>query len=117
MKQSTGHTHTGHTDRENTPDTGTRTRTTRPPNEHLPQELNNAQRWRDDGAEEAASIYLGAQAYIWNTQIEEYDTVFYSYLAYFMNTSILNIYVSMSYTGVTRQNTVFVFLWLHPGNT
>ena len=50
VKQSTCHTHTGHTDRENTPDTGTHTRTTRPPNEHLPQALNNAQRWRDDGA-------------------------------------------------------------------
>jgi len=50
VKQSTGHTHTGHTDRENTPDTGTHTRTTRPPNEHLPQALINAQRWRDDGA-------------------------------------------------------------------
>jgi len=50
VKQSTGHTHTGHTDRENTPDTGTHTRTTRPPNEYLPQALNNAQRWRDDGA-------------------------------------------------------------------
>ena len=46
VKESTGHTHTGHTDRENTPDTGTHTRTTRPPNEHLPQALNNAQRWR-----------------------------------------------------------------------
>ena len=44
VKQSTGHTHTGHTDREDTPDTGTHTRTTRPPNEHLPQALNNAQR-------------------------------------------------------------------------
>jgi len=50
IKQSTGHTHTGHTDRENTPDTGTHTRTTRPPNKHLPQAFNNAQRWRDDGA-------------------------------------------------------------------
>ena len=59
VKQSTGHTHTGHTDRENTPDTvptptdtdtGTHTRMTRPPNEHLPQALNNAHRWRDDGA-------------------------------------------------------------------
>jgi len=30
VKQLTGHTHTGHTDRENTPDTGTHTRTTRP---------------------------------------------------------------------------------------
>ena len=43
VKQSTGHTHTGHTDRENTPDTSTHTRTTRPPNEHLPQALNNEQ--------------------------------------------------------------------------
>jgi len=47
VKQSTGHTHTGHTDREHPPDTGTHTRTTRPPNEHLPQALNNAQRWRE----------------------------------------------------------------------
>ena len=29
VKRSTGHTHTGHTDGENTPDTGTHTRTTR----------------------------------------------------------------------------------------
>jgi len=29
VKRSTGHTHTGHTDKENTPDTGTHTRTTR----------------------------------------------------------------------------------------
>jgi len=41
-QQVTRHTHTGHTDRENTPDTGTHTRTTIPPNEHLPQALNNA---------------------------------------------------------------------------
>jgi len=46
------------TDRENTPDTGTHTRTTRPPNEHLPQALNNAQRWRDDGA--PVSVVVGA---------------------------------------------------------
>jgi len=47
VKQSTGHTHTGHTDRENTPDTGTHAHD-KTPNEHLPQALNNAQRWRDD---------------------------------------------------------------------
>ena len=45
-----GVTPAGVGDRENTPDTGAHTRTTRPPNEHLPQALNNAQRWREDGA-------------------------------------------------------------------
>jgi len=52
VKQSTGHTHTGHADREDTPDTGTHTRTTRPPNEHLSQAFNNAQRWRQFRVEE-----------------------------------------------------------------
>jgi len=58
VKQSTGHTHTGHTDREDTPDTGTHTRTTRPPNEHLPQALNNAQRWREDLRHRSTYIYI-----------------------------------------------------------
>ena len=34
-----------------------------------------------------------------------------------MNTVALNMYVSMSYKGLTRRNTVFVFVWLHPRNT
>jgi len=46
-----------------------------------------------------------------------YNTVFYSDLACFMNTIILNIGISMSYTGLNRRNTVFVFLWLPPRNT
>ena len=56
-------------------------------------------------------------AYVGNTRIAAYNTVFYSYLACFMNTFTLNMYVSMSHTGVTRRNTVFVFLWLRPRNT
>jgi len=45
-----------------------------------------------------------------NTRTEESDTVFYSYLACCMNTSTLNMYITMSYTGLTRRNTVFVFV-------
>jgi len=41
----TGHTHTGHTDRENTPDTGTHTRTTRPPNEHQVNPNHEPRAW------------------------------------------------------------------------
>ena len=51
VKISTGHTH-AHTDREQHPrHRHTRTRQEqhpKPPNEHLPQTLNNARRWRDD---------------------------------------------------------------------
>jgi len=52
-KRSTGHTHTHTPTENNTPDTDTHTRQEqhpKPPNEHLPQTLNNARRWRDDGA-------------------------------------------------------------------
>jgi len=52
-----------------------------------------------------------------NTRSAETNTVFYSYLAYFVNTGLSNMYVSMSYTGWTRQNAVFIFLWLRPMNT
>jgi len=50
---STGHTHT-HRQRT-TPPTPTHTHTRqeqhpKPPNEHLPKTLNNARRWRNDGA-------------------------------------------------------------------
>jgi len=52
-----------------------------------------------------------------NTRGEDSNTVFYSDLAGFMNAVSLNMYASMSYTGLTRRNTLFVFLWLHPRNT
>jgi len=55
--------------------------------------------------------------YMLNTRAEEYYTVFYSYVACFMNTSTLNVYISMPYAGLTRRNTVFVFVWLSPRNT
>jgi len=58
------------------------------------------------------------RAYMLNTRGEEYNTAFYSYLACFiMKTVTLNMYISMSYTGLSRRNTVFVFLWLLPRNT
>jgi len=55
VKRSTGHTHTHTPTENNTSDTDTHTHTRqeqhlKPPNEHLPQTLNNARRWRDDGA-------------------------------------------------------------------
>ena len=56
-------------------------------------------------------------AYMLNTRNEENNTVFYSYLACFVNTFTLNMYVSMSCTGLTRRNTLFVFLWLRHRNT
>jgi len=46
-----------------------------------------------------------------NTRNEERNAVFYSYLACFVNTFTLNMYVSMSYTGLTRRNRCFIFLW------
>jgi len=48
-KINRSHTHTP--TENNTPDTDTRTRKEqhpKPPNEHLPQTLNLARRWRDD---------------------------------------------------------------------
>jgi len=56
-------------------------------------------------------------AYMLNTRRGEKNTGFYSYLACFMNAATSNMYVSMSYAGLTRWNTVFVFLWLRPRNT
>jgi len=35
----------------------------------------------------------------------------YTYLACFVNTCNLNVYVSMSYTGLIRRNTLFIFVW------
>ena len=51
------------------------------------------------------------------TRNEEHNTVFYSCLSCFVNTITLNMYVSMSYTGLTRRNTLFIFLWLRHRNT
>jgi len=59
----------------------------------------------------------GPAAYMLNTRNEENNTVFYSYLACFVNTFSLKIYVSMSYPGLTRRNTVFIFWWLSHRNT
>ena len=57
------------------------------------------------------------EAYMLNTQNEEKNTVLYSHLACFVNTCTLHMYVSMAYTGVTRRNTVFIFVWLRHRNT
>ena len=46
-----------------------------------------------------------------------YVASFYSYLACFMNTVTLNMYMFMLYTGLTRRSALFVFLWLRPRNT
>jgi len=55
--------------------------------------------------------------YMSNLRIEEYNTVFYSYLARFINTVTLNVNMFLSNTGFTRRNTLFIFLWLRPRNT
>jgi len=47
---------------------------------------------------------------------EDYKTRFYSYLACFVNTLTLNVYGFLSYTGLTRRNTRFIFLWLRHRN-
>jgi len=47
----------------------------------------------------------------------ENEYAFYSYVACFVNTFSLNMYVSMSYTGLTRRNTLFILLWLRHRNT
>jgi len=57
------------------------------------------------------------QSYMLNTRNEENDTVFYSYVACFVNTFTLNVYVSMSYTELTRRNMLFICLWLRHRNT
>jgi len=48
---------------------------------------------------------IGRGSYMLNTRNEENNTIFYSYLAYFVNTFTLNIYVFMAYTGWARGNT------------
>jgi len=64
-----------------------------------------------------SSASAASYAYVSNTRNKENNTVFYSYSACFVNTLTLNIYVSMSYTELTRRNTVFVFLWVRHRNT
>jgi len=56
-------------------------------------------------------------SYMLNTWNEGKNTVFYSYSACFVNTFALKMYVSMSYTGLTRRNMLFIFLWLRHRNT
>jgi len=43
--------------------------------------------------------------YVLNTRSEEENTVFYSYVVCCVNTSTLNMYGFLSYTGLTRRNT------------
>jgi len=52
-----------------------------------------------------------------NTQNEEKNTVFNSDFDCFVNTFTLNMYVSMSYAGLTRRNTLSIFAWLRHSNT
>jgi len=52
----------------------------------------------------------GLQTYMLNMLSEEKNTVFYSYLARFLNTVTLNMNMFLSNTGFTRRNTVFRFV-------
>jgi len=47
-----------------------------------------------------------------NTRNKDKNTVFYSYLACGMDAFPSNMYESPSYTGFTRRNTLFIFVWL-----
>jgi len=60
---------------------------------------------------------MGLRAYMLNMRSEEQTTVFYSYLARFMNTVTLNMNMFLSYTGFTRRNTLFILLCLRPRYT
>jgi len=55
---------------------------------------------------------LGLGSHMLNTRNEKKNAVFYSYVACFVNTFTLNIYVSMTYAGLARRNTLFVFVEL-----
>jgi len=61
-----------------------------------------------EGALGAGGVQIGGTrscSYMLNKRNEETNTVFFSYLACFVNTFTLNTDVSMSYTGLTRRNT------------
>ena len=51
------------------------------------------------------------KSYMLNTRNKDTNAVFCTYLACFVKTFSLNMYLSMAYTGLTRRNTMFVFLW------
>ena len=52
---------------------------------------------------------VGGYPRMLNTRREGYNSVSYSYLDCFVNTFSLNMYVSISYTGLTRRNTFCIF--------
>jgi len=51
-----------------------------------------------------------------NTRSEDYNTVFYSCLARFMNTVTLNMNMFLSTTGFIGRNAVLILVWLRPRN-
>jgi len=55
--------------------------------------------------------------YMLNTRNVQKNTVSYSHLACFVNTLTLNMYGFLSYTGFTRRNTLFIFVWRRHRNT
>jgi len=69
------------------------------------------------GPRDVRSIVAGWRPYVLNMRSEEYNTVFYSYSARFVNTITLNMNMFLSSTGRTRQNTLFILVWLRPRNT
>jgi len=60
---------------------------------------------------------MGEEAHMLISRKEEKNTVFYSRLTCFVNTFTLNMLVSMLYTGLTRRNALFIFVWLRHRNT
>jgi len=61
--------------------------------------------------------HVGLRPYVLNTRSEECNTVFCSCLAYLANILCSSMFICMSYTGLTRRDTLFVFLRLRHRNT
>jgi len=60
------------------------------------------------------TLYL---SYVLKTRSEETDTVFYAYLACFVNTRTFKMNMCMSYTELTRRVMLCICLWLRHRNT
>jgi len=72
---------------------------------------------RVNPASSCSSCTRIGRGYMLNTRSEGYNTVFYSYLACFVNTVTLNMYGLLSNTAFTRRNTLVVLVWRSHRNT
>jgi len=88
----------------------------RTPSEAGPRRwCGRASRFRWNG--ECRGGRTGAQPRVKGLTRAEKKTKFYLYLACFVHIVTLNMYEFLSYTGLTRRNTLFIFVWLRHRNT